>query len=44
MLRTHLMDSFAASVITLAEVYTGAARSGQAQRLNELIQQLDMTS
>jgi predicted nucleic acid-binding protein len=41
-LNTHLMDSFAASVITLAEVYTGAARSGQAQRLNELLQQLDI--
>jgi predicted nucleic acid-binding protein len=41
-LNTHLMDSFAASVITLAEVYTGATRSGQAQRLNELLQQLDI--
>ena len=39
-LTSHLMDSFAASVITLAEVYTGAARSGQAQRLNELLEQL----
>jgi predicted nucleic acid-binding protein len=42
LLKTHLIDSFAASVITLAEVYTGAARSGQAQRLNELLQQLEI--
>jgi predicted nucleic acid-binding protein len=39
-LTTHLMDAFAASVITLAEVYTGAARSGHAQRLSELLEQL----
>ena len=39
-LTAHLTDSFAASVITLAAVYTGAARSGQAQRLNELLQHL----
>jgi predicted nucleic acid-binding protein len=40
MLTGHLMDSFAASVVTLAEVYAGAARSGQAQHLNELLEQL----
>jgi toxin FitB len=40
LLTAHLTDSFAASVITLAEVYAGAARSGQAQRLNELLEQL----
>ncbi|GAB7142119.1 type II toxin-antitoxin system VapC family toxin [Mycobacterium riyadhense] len=39
-LNAHLMDSFAASVITLAEVYAGAARSGQAHRLKELLEQL----
>lgn len=40
LLTAHLTDSFAASVITLAEVYAGAARSGQAQHLNELLEQL----
>jgi predicted nucleic acid-binding protein len=42
LLTAHLLDSFAASVITLAEIYTGAARSGQAQaqRLHELLAQL----
>lgn len=40
MLTAHLADSFAASVITLAQVFTGAARSGQAQRLKELLEQL----
>ena len=39
-LTAHLTDSFAASVITLAEVYAGAARSGQAQRLTELLKHL----
>lgn len=40
LLAGHLTDSFAASVITLAEVYTGAARSRQGQRLNELLEEL----
>lgn len=40
LLTAHLTDSFAASVITLAEVYAGAARSGQAQRLNGFLEQL----
>ena len=44
LLTAHLLDSFAASVITLAEVYTGAARSGQAQRLHELLTQLRIES
>jgi len=39
-LTAHLAESFAASVITLAEVYTGAARHGQAPRLKELLEQL----
>lgn len=42
MLIAHPSESFAASVITLAEVYTGAARSGQAQRLNEILTQLQV--
>lgn len=46
LLTAHRLDSFAASVITLAEVYTGAARSGtaQAQRLHELLTQLRIDS
>jgi predicted nucleic acid-binding protein len=44
LLTAHLLDSFAASVITLAEVYTGAARSGQAERLHELLVQLRIES
>lgn len=40
LLTAHLADTFAASVITLAEVYAGAARAGQARRLNELLEQL----
>ncbi len=40
LLTAHLTDSFASSVITLAEVYAGAARSGQAQHLNEFLEQL----
>jgi predicted nucleic acid-binding protein len=41
-LTNHLLHSFAASVITLAEVYTGAARSGQAEHLKELLKQLEI--
>ena len=44
LLAAHLLESFAASVITLAEVYTGAARSGNAQRLQELLAQLRIES
>lgn len=46
LLTAHRLDSFAASVITLAEVYTGATRSGtaQAQRLRELLTQLRIES
>lgn len=44
LLTAHLLDSFAASVITLAEVYTGAARAGNAQRLHELLAQLRIES
>lgn len=40
LLADHLADSFAASVITLAEVYAGAARAGQARYLNELLERL----
>jgi predicted nucleic acid-binding protein len=39
-LTAHLADSFSASVITLAQVYTGAARHGQAPRLKELLEHL----
>jgi predicted nucleic acid-binding protein len=39
-----LAESFAASVITLAEVYAGAARAGQAGRLRQLIAQLQIES
>jgi predicted nucleic acid-binding protein len=39
-LTAHLAESFAASVITLAEVYTGAGRRGQAPHLKELLEHL----
>ena len=44
LLKTHLFDTFAASVITLAEVYVGAARAGQADLLHELLTQLQIES
>ena len=44
MLRAHASESFAASVITLAEVYVGAARAGQADHLRQLLAQLQIVS
>jgi predicted nucleic acid-binding protein len=44
LLMACLAESFAASVITLAEVYAGAARAGQAGRLRQLIAQLQIES
>ena len=44
LLRAHLLESFASSVITLAEVYAGAARAGQADRLRQLLAQLQIES
>lgn len=44
LLRAHASESFAASVITLAEVYVGAARAGQADQLHQLLAQLQMES
>jgi toxin FitB len=44
LLRAHASESFAASVITLAEVYVGAARVGQADRLHQLLAQLQIES
>jgi hypothetical protein len=43
-LKAYLFDSFAASVITLAEVYTGSARAGQADRLQDLLRELRVES
>ncbi len=44
LLRAHAIESFAASVITLAEVYVGAARAGQADQLRRLLAQLQIES
>ena len=44
LLKAHASESFAASVITLAEVYVGAARAGQADRLHQLLAQLQIDS
>jgi predicted nucleic acid-binding protein len=44
LLRAHASESFAASVITLAEVYVGAARAGEADRLRRLLAQLQIES
>jgi predicted nucleic acid-binding protein len=44
LLRAHLLEPFAASVITLAEVYTGAARAGRSDRLQQLLAQLQIES
>ncbi|MCK0175876.1 PIN domain-containing protein [Mycolicibacterium sp. F2034L] len=40
LLLAHAAEPFFASVITLAEVYVGAARAGQAARLEDLIDRL----
>ena len=44
LLTAHLTDSFAASVVTLAEVYVGASRAGQADRLDRLLARLAIES
>jgi predicted nucleic acid-binding protein len=44
LLRSRLTQPFVASVITLAEVYTGAARAGQSDRLRRLVAQLQIES
>ncbi len=44
LLKAHASESFAASVITLAEVYVGAAHAGQADRLHRLLARLQITS
>lgn len=43
-LREHASESFAASVITLAEVYVGAARARQAENLSQLLAKLQIES
>jgi predicted nucleic acid-binding protein len=44
LLKAHLTDTFASSVVTLAEVYVGAFRAGQADRLDQLLAQLAIRS
>ena len=44
LLKAHLTDTFASSVVTLAELYGGAARAGQADRLEQLLAQLAISS
>jgi predicted nucleic acid-binding protein len=43
-LRAHLGESLAASVVTLAEVYAGAARVGRADQLSQLLADLQIDS
>jgi len=42
--KDNLFESFAASVITLAEVYAGAARASQSDRLRQVLAQLQIES
>ncbi len=42
LLLRHASEQFASSVVTLAEVYVGAARSGQADRLEHLLAGLEV--
>lgn len=44
LLKAHLSEPFAANVITLAEVYTGAARAGRSDRLQQVLAQLQIES
>jgi len=44
LLKAHLTDTFASSVVTLAEVYVGASRAGQADRFDRLLAQLAIRS
>jgi predicted nucleic acid-binding protein len=43
-LQTHPRESLAASVVTLAEVYAGAARVGRADQLSQFLAQLQIDS
>ena len=40
LLIAHASESFASSVVTLAEVYVGAARAGRANQLDQLLSRL----
>jgi len=44
LLKSHILEPFAASVLTLSEVYVGAARAGQADRLRQLLARLEVES
>lgn len=44
LLKANVLEPFAASVITLAEVYAGAARAGRSDRLRQLVAQLQIES
>lgn len=44
LLLANASEPFASSVITLAEVYVGAARAGRADRLDQLLARLDVES
>lgn len=44
LLMAHAAEPFASSVVTLAEVYVGAARAGQAGRLHQLLARLEVES
>jgi predicted nucleic acid-binding protein len=44
LLMAHSLDPFASSVITLAEVYVGAARAGHVDRLDQLLALLGVES
>lgn len=44
LLKSHILEPFAASVLTLAEVYVGASRAGHADRLRRLLTRLHVES
>lgn len=44
LLAAHALEPFAASVVTLAEVYVGAERASQADRLEQLLDRLGIQS
>ncbi|OBY30941.1 type II toxin-antitoxin system VapC family toxin [Mycolicibacter kumamotonensis] len=44
LLKTHVDEPFAANVLTLAEVYAGASRARQADRLQQLLARLQIES
>ncbi|MCV7194725.1 type II toxin-antitoxin system VapC family toxin [Mycolicibacterium brumae] len=44
LMATHAGQNFAASVVTIAELYVGATRAGQAEQLSRLLRRLNVVS